>query len=196
MKKKRYFQNDIPFQCFWLIISCFTLGLIGYNIYSFITNIIPNIGKIDATKLLARSFRGFAEILLCVFMCIVIIGEESCILYMDDNKIWMNADKRAKSRRLQYKAKADFSEIKSIRIIHNSKNSKQTYPSFNRFYPSLQYYLVLTKKNGRSVYMNVTNFTKDYLIEIISEIIIRVNATGNIYEGNNPIWIVNHIKSE
>lgn len=115
---------------------------------------------------------------------------------MDDEKIWMNATPIPKPMREQFKAEILFSEIVDINLVNSEKTSKGK-PS-NRGYKgrSIKTYLVFSKKNGRKVRMNVSYFTDDYLMEIISEVILRVNAVGNNYEGHDAIWIFNNVKKQ
>ncbi len=190
MKKKRYFQDDILYQffCFFLLVS--GIAFITFSIISTINS--------PSTK----SRRN----ILCIFVGLVEIYSffryESFIITIDDEKVMMMGEPFFNYDRSQYKAVIRFTDIKNISIIETRKNSRGRKYQGSHGYrgatnnPSLKYYLVFTRKSGRKVRMNVTNYTREHLLEIISEIIIRINANGIIYEGNDPIWIINHVKSE
>lgn len=183
MKKKRYFQDNVLYQLF-----CFCLLASGITFIAFaITNTIHSPSK--------KSLLNLLYIILGLICIYVFLPLESFIITIDNDKVMMMEEPVFKYNRIQYKAVIRFSDIANISMINTRKNSKGRSYQNGKRNPSLNY-LVFTRKCGRKVRMNVTNYTREHLLEILSEIIIRVNATGNIYKGNDPLWIVNHIKSE
>ncbi len=184
MKKKIYFQDSAPYQ-----IVCFMMVLIGI---AAITLAVVNLVHSSSTDLYLNIFLIFASF----FFFYSFFASESFTIIMDDKKVWMMGEPVTEPIRTQYKAEVLFSDITNIYIIKSHKNSKEKNYEDKSQGKGLNTYLIFTKKNGRKVRMLVTFYTRDYLLEIISEIIIRINATGNIYEGNDPLWIVNHIKAK
>lgn len=186
MKKKIYFQNDVYYQFFCFLFLFSGMALVTFSII--------NIINAPSTKI--------AENILWIILGIVVIyiffRFESFNITIDNEKVMMRCEPFFEYDRSQYKATIHFTDIANISIIETRKNSKgRSYQGGHGINsPSLKYFLVFTRKNGRKVRMNVTYHTREHLLEIISEIIIRINATGNIYEGNDPLWIVNHIKAK
>lgn len=196
MKKKTYFQNNLLVHISLFLIFLIALLMFGFSIYISVKMLPEPIKNKEISEIISGILLIIANILIGMLFIVIIIGEESYVIHMDSEKIWMNDDKKTKRLKLQYKTEACFSEIKEISMIKNEKDSRlQGFPK-NGIYPGKQRYLALTMKSGDVVRMNVSNFTKNYIGKIISEIIKRINATGNTYEGQYPLWIINHITSE
>ncbi len=196
MKKKTYYQNNLLVHISILLILFIALFLFGVSIYIPIVKLPKAIENKDIFEIIECISLSVTAIFVGILFIIIIIGEESYVIHMDGDKVWMNDDKKIKRLKLQYKTEACFSEIKDICLINNEKDSRlQGFPK-NGIYPGKQRYLVLTMKNGDVARLNVSNFTKNYTGKIISEIIKRIHATGNTYEGQYPLWIINNIKSE
>ncbi len=184
MKKKIYFQDSIPYHILFSIPLIIGIATITFAVVELIHS--------PSTNLYLNIFLIFAG-LYCFY---VFLDTESFIIHMDDKKVWMIGEPVIEPLRTQYKAEVLFSDIINIYIVRSHTNSKgKKYENRNRKVRlGIRAYLVFTKKNGHKVRMLVSYHTREHLLEIISEIIIRINATGNIYEGNDPLWIVNHIK--
>ncbi len=185
-KIKRYFQNNAFFQVF-----CIVLLVMGIS--ELISGVMLSINP-PSNKFSLGASAFFSSFLFLS----PIIPLESRIIHMDDEKIWMNATPVPKLIREQFDAKILFSEIVDISLVHSTKTSqaKPTFFESGKARKTIKTYLVFSKKNGRKVRMNVSYFTKDYLMEIISEVILRVNAVGNNYEGHDAIWIFNNVKKQ
>lgn len=184
MKKKIYFEDNIPYQILFFIPLIIGIAAITFAVVDLIHS--------PSTNLNSNIFLIFGGL---VFFY-VFLDTECFIIHMDDKKVWMRGEPVSKSMRTQYRAEIFYSDIANIHIIRSRMNSKGKNCENIRMTLWLKTYLVFTKKNGRKVRMMVSYHTKKQLLEIISEIIIQINATGNIYEGNDPLWIVNHISSK
>lgn len=196
MKKKTYFQNDISYYIAMFLMFVLALTPVGLGICSLIKLLTSESDTPDVLKIIVWIIFLIVFLALAAYVVLITIGEMSIIIYMDDKKIWMNDDLKLKRLRLQYKTEAYFSEIKDIRLIKNKKDSRlHSFPK-DSVYPGKQKYLVLTMKDDHVERLNVTYFRKGTIEKIISEIIRGINATGNTYEGQYPLWIFNNITSE
>ncbi len=196
MKKKTYLQNDISYYIAMFLMFVLALTSVGLGIYPLIKLFTSESDTRDALNIILLIIFLIIFLALAAYVVFITIGEMSIIIYMDDEKIWMNDDLKLKRLRLQYKTEAYFSEIKDIRLIKNKKDSKSHSFPKDSIYPGKQKYLVLTMKDDHVERLNVTYFRKGTIGKIICEIIRRINATGNTYEGEYPLWIFNNITSE
>ncbi len=196
MKKKTYLQNSISFLLGMLLVFGLALASLFFAIYPFVKVFILESDNLNVSNIIFGIMLFVIFLAITIFFVFIMISESSLIIHMDDKKIWMNDDLKIERMRLQYKTEAYFSDIKDIRLIKNEKDSRlQSFPKDN-IYPGKQKYIVLILKDDHVERLNVSEFSKRQIGKIISEIIRRINATGNTYEGQYPLWILNNITSE
>ncbi len=196
MKKKTYLQNSISFLLGLLLVFGLALASLFFAIYPFVKIFILESDNLNVSNIIFGIMLFVIFLAITIFFVFIMISESSLIIHMDDKKIWMNDDLKIERMRLQYKTEAYFSDIKDIRLIKNEKDSRlQSFPK-DSFYPGKQKYIVLILKDDHVERLNVSEFSKRQIGKIISEIIRRINATGNTYEGQYPLWILNNITSE
>lgn len=196
MKKKTYLQNSISFLLGMLLVFGLALVFLFFAIYPLVKVFILDSDNLNVSNIISGIVLSAVFLVLAIFFVFLMISESSLIIHMDDKKIWMNDDLKIERMRLQYKTEAYFSDIKDIRLIKNEKDSRlQSFPKDN-IYPGKQKYIVLILKENHIERLNVSEFSKRQIGKVITEIIRRINATGNAYEGQYPLWILNNITSE
>lgn len=190
-KKRIYIQDNTLIHILSAAIGAVILAGFGLGLYACIKVIIDTIN--------GNGFYTIVFIAGIVFMWAAVvgvvptIGAESIIIFMDNDKVWMNKEIAYKNERIQYKSEIRFEDITNMKFMIDNRDSRGRSISSMRGV-SLKKYLVLMDENGKEKRFFVQWYTNKYLFKIMTEIVARIEAVGKVYSGASPQEVIDNYK--
>lgn len=101
-------------------------------------------------------------------------------IHIKEKEIKVYSDLQPKSLRIQFKTVINYTDIKSIKIIDSTKNSKNKYAKVGkRSYSGIYKYLEFTLNNGRKKRIIINFYRKKQVIKLLSYISINMQYYNN-----------------
>jgi|GEM_PF-5857341 len=188
--KTCYVQNNIVPHIFALI-SLIGIVLAYYYFAIVLSKLLHNVYELK--ELVVGIFFLFVMLFGPIGLFLIIADFETIILFMDNDKVWMNKQVTFKKDRIQYKTTIKFADIADMKLIVNNCDSRGRSISSIRSV-SLKKYLVLMDENGKEKRFFVQWYTNKYLFKIMTEIVARIEAVGKVYSGASPQEVIDNYK--